>query len=422
MKKILGAAAALSLIGSAAFADITVSGRGYVETHVFNYKTDDAGKNGTTKLFDNWDTGDSDVFISGDIGGKAGAMLNIDFGSVANGFTTKLTSVNEEKREITIGAGWIGDWNVWIKPLDFLTIKASNEANRVANRYNSIIDKTESKWGTLSIGERGANGLVDVGKFNYKDANDDDSFKGYQVNMDFGVVKVDLGFNKAIQANDFAASSMVFSGSETLDGGKANKYNEIGAGARVVVPVEGLLNVDALFKMYMKDTNRDNNAGDKMSMTFGAIVDVVAIDNMGLAIGYIGHSDSENGAAAKLTSAVDVRFQYNMDKMGFALHNNATFGEKKFADKLNLGFMYGLTDAATLFVEVQNYLANFNDGARKDGKVADWLADVVTVYPRFAFGIAEGVTLKTGLRADFGLTEDFKQLEIALPLSMEVIF
>ena len=422
MKKILGAAAALSLIGSAAFADITVSGRGYVETQVFNYKTDAAGKNGTTKLFDNWDTGDSDVFVSGDIGGKAGAMLNIDFGSVANGFTTKLTSVNEEKREITIGAGWIGDWNVWIKPLDFLTIKASNEANRVANRYNSIIDKTESKWGTLSIGERGANGLVDVGKFNYKDANDDDSFKGYQVNMDFGVVKVDLGFNKAIQANDFAASSMVFSGSETLDGGKANKYNEIGAGARVVVPVEGLLNVDALFKMYMKDTNRDNNAGDKMSMTFGAIVDVVAIDNMGLAIGYIGHSDSENGAAAKLTSAVDVRFQYNMDKMGFALHNNATFGEKKFADKLNLGFMYGLTDAATLFVEVQNYLANFNDGARKDGKVADWLADVVTVYPRFAFGIAEGVTLKTGLRADFGLTEDFKQLEIALPLSMEVIF
>ena len=37
MKKILGAALALSLIGSAAFAEITVSGRGYVETHVFNY-------------------------------------------------------------------------------------------------------------------------------------------------------------------------------------------------------------------------------------------------------------------------------------------------------------------------------------------------------------------------------------------------
>ena len=394
MKKILGAAAALSLIGSAAFADITVSGRGYVETQVFNYKTDAAGKNGTTKLFDNWDTGDSDVFVSGDIGGKAGAMLNIDFGQAFQGNAALL----------------IGDWNVWIKPLDFLTIKASNEANRVANRYNSIIDKTESKWGTLSIYNYNEDGSISG--LNYKDANDDDSFKGYQVNMDFGVVKVDLGFNKAIQSNGFAASSMEFADNKT----------EIGAGARVVVPVEGLLNVDALFKMYMKDTNRDNNAGDKMSMTFGAIVDVVAIDNMGLAIGYIGHSDSENGAAAKLTSAVDVRFQYNMDKMGFALHNNATFGKNEFANKTNLGFMYGLTDAATLFVEVQNYLANFNDGARKDGKVADWLADVVTVYPRFAFGIAEGVTLKTGLRADFGLTEDFKQLEIALPLSMEVIF
>ena len=409
MKKILGAAAALSLIGSAAFADITVSGRGYVETQVFNYKTDAAGKNGETTLFDNWDTGDSDVFISGDIGGKAGAMLNIDFGSVANGFTT-IPTIPNEKGETTIGAGWIGDWNVWIKPLDFLTIKASNEANRVANRYNSIIDKTESKWGTLSIGERGAGGFVDVGKFNYKDANDDDSFKGYQVNMDFGVVKVDLGFNKDIQKNGFAASSMAF----------GNNLTEIGTGARVIVPVEGLLNVDAFFKMYMNDVA--NDAEDANNMTFGAIVDIVAIDNMGLAIGYIGHSDKAGKGDTTLTSAVDVRFQYNMDKMGFALHNNATFGEKKFADKLNLGFMYGLTDAATLFVEVQNYLANFNDGTVKDGKVADWLADVVTVYPRFAFGIAEGVTLKTGLRADFGLTEDFKQLEIALPLSMEVIF
>ena len=411
MKKILGAAVALSLIGSAAFADITVSGRGYVETHVFNYKTDTAGENGTTKLFDNWDTGDSDVFISGDIGGKAGAMLNIDFGSVAAGTSKTATiglddfGLKDKKVEYTtINGSWIGDWNVWIKPLDFLTIKASNEANRVANRYNSIIDKTESKWGTLVIGGTGAD-------LNYKDANDDDSFKGYQVNMDFGVVKVDLGFNKAIQENGFAASSMEFADNKT----------EIGAGARVVVPVEGLLNVDALFKMYMKNVD-GTDSGDATKMTFGAIVDVVAIDNMGLAIGYIGHSNSENGSDTTLTSAVDVRFQYNMDKMGFALHNNATFNNDRFANKTNLGFMYGLTDAATLFVEVQNYLANFNDATVKDGKAADWLADVVTVYPRFAFGIAEGVTLKTGLRADFGLTEDFKQLEIALPLSMEVIF
>ena len=402
MKKILGAAAALSLIGSAAFADITVSGRGYVETQVFNYKkTDAAGKNGETTLFDNWDTGDSDVFISGDIGGKAGAMLNIDFGSVANGFTTK-PSTNLEKKEMTIGAGWIGDWNVWIKPLDFLTIKASNEANRVANRYNSIIDKTESKWGTLLIED-------DKQNLNYKDANDDDSFKGYQVNMDFGVVKVDLGFNKAIQENGFAASSMAF----------GNNLTEIGTGARVVVPVEGLLNVDAFFKMYMNDVAVDTE--DKTKMTFGAIVDVVAIDNMGLAIGYIGHSDKEGKKDSVLTSAVDIRFQYNMDKMGFALHNNATFKENVFANKTNLGFMYGLTDAANLYVEVQNYLASFAERINADGKKGQ-TKDVVTVYPRFAFGIAEGVTLKTGLRADFGLTEDFKQLEIALPLSMEVIF
>ena len=378
MKKILGAAVALSLIGSAAFADITVSGRGYVETEVFNYT-----KGSGTSLFGNWNTDDSDVFVSGDIGGKAGAMLNIDFKNAKNS-----------------GNLAVGDWNVWIKPLDFLTIKASNEANRVANRYNSIIDKTESKWGVL--------GYAVGDEENYNVAADDDSFKGYQVNMDFGVVKVDLGFNKDIQKNGFAAASMVFDGSaDKTDELSAHKYNEIGVGARVVVPVEGLLNVDALFKMYMKDTNLDNNAGDEMNITFGAIVDVVAIENMGLAIGYIGHSEDDT-----LASAVDVRFQYNMDKMGFALHNNATFDKTIFADKLNLGFMYGLTDAATLFVEVQNLMKQ-SDGSD--------LGDVLTVYPRFAFGIAEGVTLKTGLRADFGIVKD-DTLAIALPLSMEVIF
>ena len=97
MKKILGAALALSLIGSAAFAEITVSGRGYVETHVFNYKTDTNGENGTTKLFDNWDTGDSDVFISGDINGIAGAMLNIDFGDAAKSGSPTPVKVGDKR-------------------------------------------------------------------------------------------------------------------------------------------------------------------------------------------------------------------------------------------------------------------------------------------------------------------------------------
>ena len=378
MKKILGAVAALSLIGSAAFADITVSGRGYVETEVFNYT-----KGSGASLFGTWDTGDSDVFVSGDIGGKAGAMLNIDFAAASMG-----------------GGLSIGDWNVWIKPLDFLTIKASNEANRVANRYNSIIDKTESKWGVLTGYAAGA--------------EDDDTFNGYMVNLDFDMVKIDLAFNKDVQKNTFwdkDTASTDEKGNPFRDAAMtfSDDKTEIGFGARVIVPVEGLLNVDALFKMYMKD-DKNNDVNDTTNMTFGAIVDIVAIDNMGLAIGYIGRT---NYFGKDMANAVDVRFQYNMDKMGFALHNNATFGGEKFYDKLNLGFMYGLTDAATLFVEVQNALG-------KEGN-AD-LKDRVTVYPRFAFGIAEGVTLKTGLRADFGVTEADDYMAIALPLSMEVIF
>ena len=384
MKKILGAALALSLIGSAAFAEITVSGRGYVETQVFNYKTDTNGENGATNLFSNWDTGDSDVFISGDINGIAGAMLNIDFASAANN-----------------GTLGVGDWNVWIKPLDFLTIKASNEANRVANRYNSIIDKTESKWGTLVV-------MTEDG-LNYKDANDDDSFKGYQVNLDFNVVKVDLGFNQTIRDNKFNVNNIDDIAAMTFNNGGSN----IGLGARVIVPVEGLLNVDALFKMSM--INTDNGVDDEeLYMTFGAIFDIVAIDNMGLAIGYIGRYDDGGVGDGVFTSAVDVRFQYNLaDNMGIALHNNATFNSNVFADKVNLGFMYGLTDVATLYIEVQNFLVS-PDGVD--------MMDVITVYPRFAFAFAEGVTMKTGLRADFGVTDTYKALEIGLPLSMEVVF
>ena len=251
--------------------------------------------------------------------------------------------------------------------------------------------------------------------FDYKEANDDDSFKGYQVNLDFGVVKVDLGFNKSIQANNFTPDSMTFNDSS----------NEIGLGARVVVPVEGLLNVDAFFKMDMKDDKTLAN-DDANNMTFGAIFDIVAIDNMGLAIGYIGRSSSV-GDASGLINAVDLRFQYNIgDNMGIALHNNATFGDvpnlpfdSVFADKLNLGFMYKLTDVATLYIEAQNYLTTISLGYEG---VDDPLMDVITVYPRFAFAFAEGVTMKTGLRADFGVTDDYKRMEIALPLSMEVIF
>ena len=255
-------------------------------------------------------------------------------------------------------------------------------------------------------------------------------------------MKVDLGFNSEIQANGFAPASMLFGnttmtkkdiadmvpgidqtpGFEDLpDDAIPIKANKIGFGARVVVPVEGLLNVDAFFKMGMTDYTNfmgmdvpDEADMTETHMTFGAIFDIVAINNMGLALGYIGHYDNELGLAdGVFTSAVDVRFQYNLaDNMGIALHNNATFNSKMFADKVNLGFMYGLTDVATLYIEAQNYLYSPNVG---------YMQEIITVYPRFAFAVAEGVTMKTGLRADFGAYNN-DLLEIALPFSMEVIF
>ena len=136
MKKILGAALALSLIGSAAFAEITVSGRGYVETQVFNYSKANGFDEGTTSLFDNWDTGDSDVFISGDINGIAGAMLNIDFGSVANGWSVNPGSITPDANgTVSFGASWIGDWNVWIKEPRCQPLQRHHRQDRIQVGY-----------------------------------------------------------------------------------------------------------------------------------------------------------------------------------------------------------------------------------------------------------------------------------------------
>ena len=113
-----------------------------------------------------------------------------------------------------------------------------------------------------------------------------------------------------------------------------------------------------------------------------------------------------------------------MDKMGFALHNNATFGKIAVLDaanfgsdvvliKTNLGFLYSLTDSVNFYAEVQNMLDMSN---------SDIVRDKITVYPRFQFAFGESnALLKTGLKAGFGVSND-DSLDIALPISMEVFF
>ena len=139
-------------------------------------------------------------------------------------------------------------------------------------------------------------------------------------------------------------------------------------------------------------------------------------------------------------SGIDVRAQYNMDKMGFAAHQNLTFGSIKqpmgnqtqsgpyFAMKTKLGFSYQITDTLTTVVEASNTYG-------KVGTSEDYYAsmDTVVLYPRVVFALTPSVELNAGLKGMFDLSMgvttggtstslDMKRSLFEVPLSMKVSF
>ena len=397
MKKILCAAAALSLIGSAAFADITVSGEGYAETNFFHYnstKTSTEDVDGedkstsSTKMFDGVNVGDTDVFIDGSFAdGKAGARIN--FTLKDNELTAKL-----------------GDWNVWVKPVEFLEFRASNEANRWVNRYNTIIDKLESKYGVFTF-----NSGYDYTNANYyltnANSTDSDSLNGFMVGLDFDIVKFQAAANGA-------------------------------------VPIEGLASFYGWYKIdrpEVKDVDIEHN--------FGVYADIVAVENLGIVIGYNGvygsfANEFSNFDKDVLYNGIDLRAQYMMGALGLALHNNFTFASTEIApettgtyifDKLNLGVSYKVNDMFTAFLELGNKLSLLTS-KYDDGK-AQVIQDSIQIYPRVQINVTDNAVIKTGLSMNFDVANTSKseyngesvnmklpgsQIDVALPISLAVFF
>ena len=421
MKKILCAAAALSLIGSAAFADITVSGEGYAETNFFHYnstktRTEDVSgedkSTSSTKMFDGLNVGDTDVFIDGSFAdGKAGARIN---------FTLE---DNELKAKL-------GDWNVWVKPVEFLEFRASNEANRWVNRYNTIIDKLESKYGVFTF-----NSGYDYASANYyltnANSTDSDSLNGFMVGLDFDIVKFQAaanGWGKLIEGKPYEWS---------LSGDKA-----VYAGARVAVPIEGLASFYGWYKI-------NHPEKDGFEHNFGVYADIVAVENLGIVIGYNGvygsfANELINFDKDVLYNGIDLRAQYMMGALGLALHNNFTFASTEIApettgtyifDKLNLGVSYKVNDMFTAFLELGNKLSLLTS-KYDDGK-AQVIQDSIQIYPRVQINVTDNAVIKTGLSMNFDVANTSKseyngesvntklpgsQIDVALPISLAVFF
>lgn len=454
MKKILYSMIALMFVGSVAFAGITVSGQGSVKFNLMkgasiggqvpqenSTKREPAGE---TTFFDDWDLSDTDIWIIGETeDGVAGGQINITLNE-------NLKADISDKDNVVLPVN-IGDWDVWVKPFDFMTIKALNYGVRSMDRYVDIISELKDGYGVLKIGSVDKNGnfknpLDDIrnGDLNVDDffglsfdASDTDKLNGFILDMNFDVVQVELGLSaaEADGNSNWYDPVMLFAKDKT-------NFN---VGGRVTFPVADILKGAVLYKADIDSKDQGTSVSRNV---IGAYVDISAIENLDLAVGFTGDYTSAKIKTGENTtdgvkfslSGIDVRAQYNMDKMGFAAHQNITFGSIKqpmgnqtqsgpyFAMKTKLGFSYQITDTLTTVVEASNTYG-------KVGLSEDYYTsmDTVVLYPRVVFALTPSVELNAGLKGMFdlsmGLTAggtstslDMKRSLFEVPLSMKVSF
>ena len=454
MKKILYSMIVLMLVGSVAFAGITVSGQGSVKFNLMkgasiggqvpqenSTKWEPAGE---TTFFDDWDLSDTDIWIIGETeDGVAGGQINITLNE-------NLKADISDKDNVVLPVN-IGDWDVWVKPFDFMTIKALNYGVRSMDRYVDIISELKDGYGVLKIGSVDKDGnfkdpFADIMNSDLNvddffglsfDASDADKLNGFILDMNFDVVQVELGLSasEADGNSNWYDPVMLFAKDKT-------NFN---VGGRVTFPVADILKGAVLYKADID--SRDQGTSISRNV-IGAYVDIYAIENLNLAVGFTGDYTSVKTKTGETTtdgvkfslSGIDVRAQYNMDKMGFAAHQNLTFGSIKqpmgnqtqsgpyFAMKTKLGFSYQITDTLTTVVEASNTYG-------KVGTSEDYYAsmDTVVLYPRVVFALTPSVELNAGLKGMFDLSmgvttggtstsPDMKRSLFEVPLSMKVSF
>ena len=454
MKKILYSIIALMFVGSVAFAGITISGQGSVKFNLMkgasigglvpqenSTKMEPAGE---MTFFDDWDLSDTDIWIIGETeDGVAGGQINITLNE-------NLKADISDKDNVVLPVN-IGDWDVWVKPFDFMTIKALNYGVRSMDRYVDIISELKDGYGVLKIGSVDKDGnfknpFDDIMKGDLNvddffglsfDASDADKLNGFILDMNFDVVQVELG----LSASEVDGNSNWYDPVMLFAKDKTN-FN---VGGRVTFPVADILKGAVLYKADID--SRDQGTSISRNV-IGAYVDIYAIENLNLAVGFTGDYTSVKTKTGETTtdgvkfslSGIDVRAQYNMDKMGFAAHQNLTFGSIKqpmgnqtqsgpyFAMKTKLGFSYQITDTLTTVVEASNTYG-------KVGTSEDYYAsmDTVVLYPRVVFALTPSVELNAGLKGMFDLSmgvttggtstsPDMKRSLFEVPLSMKVSF
>lgn len=294
-----------------------------------------------------------------------------------------------------------------------MTLKATNCAIRSIDRYVGILDKLGDGYGVLKIGNFDNTGSFvgynDWSKFSVG-GSDADRLSGYMLDLNFGVAQIELALSddEVDGKSNFTDAALDFSGDDPV----------IGAGARLTIPVEGLLKVAAVYKTDMDKLN----ASDISRNVFGVYVDVLAIPGLNLAAGFTGDYTTLNVGDNNTTvnlNGVDVRAQFAAGDLGLALHNNVTFGsaaeDSVMGLKTKFGLSYAVNEDITAVLETANTYMKIEDAA----------ADYLDVYPRVAINLHSNATLATGLKCTMDLITPEnvdKRMNIAMPLSLTVSF
>jgi hypothetical protein len=185
-------------------------------------------------------------------------------------------------------------------------------------------------------------------------------------------------------------------------------------GGRVIADL-GFGSVSALFKTFQMPVNVVNllqmsgTLGDKQNYsTFGTYLDLRAIENLGLSLGYTGFlaSTDADGTDSSFWSGIDLRAAWTgIEGLSISSHNNISFAKGSANDMMGLdgnffslytavGVTKELTERFSLNAQIGNIFSN------TDINGDQFKEDTFWVEPKFIASVGEHAEFSAGVRLE----------------------
>lgn len=179
-----------------------------------------------------------------------------------------------------------------------------------------------------------------------------------------------------------------------------SKKDDFNIGGRVFGSFDGLANVTIT-------ANYDGAVASAVTK-LGAYVDITAIENVGLVLGYSGKIEED-----KNVSAAELRLQYKAGALTVTNHNNFSFGKEWFAFYNGVGLSYKANDKITAKITVDNYTGKNSAGA------TDLTSNKLIINPNFVYTVEKNATISSGVKIT-SVKDDKTSVEI--PFALQVKF